>query len=731
MANETPLQEIMHASARALIERQPEGSEARSLLTRAYIVAERLHGTQQRRSGEAYIEHPIAVASLLTDLRMDVHTIAAGLLHDVLEDTDITEAELGELFPQPIPQLVQGVTKIAKVTFDTRREQQIENLRKIILAMARDVRVIIVKLCDRLHNMRTLEPLGADKRREIARESLDIYAPLANRLGIVSIKTELEDLAFFWLHPADYREISLGLAHKRVERDSFIQKTVEEIRSYLASCGYKKLEISGRSKHYYSIYRKMKQQGLSLDEIHDLYAIRIVCQSEEQCYTLLGLVHAEWQPVPGRIKDYIGTPKPNNYRSLHTTVIGLEGQPTEIQIRTQEMHAQAEFGIAAHWGYKEGHKVVEDDDRLKWLNTLREWISDPRDPESFLEQLKDDVFSDLVLCFTPAGDVIELPHNATPIDFAYAIHSKVGDRCIGARINGRMATLRSTLNHGDRVEIQTSSSGHPSRDWLDVVVTGRARQKIKHWLKSKEMNDWLAAGRAALVRLLRERNIELSKGELDNHLATLLEPFKIKTLDDLLCEIGFGTISAQAAVARMNPEWARTRMPTKRVRKSAARKKEDMVLFDGMSGDGMPVRMAECCTPQIGDVIWGYVTRGRGITIHKDACPNLRRLKTSERESGRVLHAWWNPEDLAAAPTIFLRLESRDREGLLNDVTGTMTRNHLFILTSSTRSDQDKKTAVMRFEVRPSDASHLMRILEDLRAIPGVLKVERRGSMQD
>lgn len=730
MYADPPLQEIMHESARALIERFPEGSEARTVITRAYVVAKRLHGTQQRKSGEAYIEHPIAVATLLADLRMDPHTISAGLLHDVLEDTPITEAELGELFPQPIPQLVQGVTKIAKVNFNTKREQQIENLRKIVLSMARDVRVIIVKLCDRLHNMRTLAPLPPNKRAEIARESRDIYAPLANRLGIVAIKNELEELAFFWLHPAEYREITLGLAHKRAQREAFIQRTINDLRRFLAASGFRKLQITGRVKHAYSIYRKMHAQNLTLDEVMDLYAIRVVCQTEVQCYALLGLVHAHWQSVPGRIKDYISAPKPNSYRSLHTTVIGLEGQPLEIQIRTQEMHEQAELGIAAHWSYKEG-KAIDEGDQLKWLNALREWISDPRDPEGFLEQLKDDVFNEMVLCFTPAGDVVELPHNATVIDFAYAIHSKVGDHCVGAKINGRMGNMRSTLNHGDRVEILTDAKGHPSRDWLELAKTGRARQKIRHWLKSKEMNGWITAGRAALGRVLRERNIELSKAELDAHLAALLDVFKIKTIDDLLCEVGFGTISAQAALTRMNPEWATTRQPAKRAKKNAAKRKEEMVLFDGMSGDGMPVRMAECCTPHVGDTIWGYVTRGRGVTIHTDACPNLRRLRTSEREKGRVLHAWWNPEDLAAAPTIYLRLESRDREGLLNDVSATMTRNHLFILTSSTRSDEDKKTAVMRFEVRPHDASHLMRILEDLRAVPGVLRVERKGSMND
>src|SRR5690606_24244277 len=370
--------------------------------------------------------------------------------------------------------------------FDTSREHKIENLRKIILAMAKDIRVIIIKLCDRLHNMRTLKPLPPEKRQQIALESLDIYAPLANRLGITFIKTEIEDLAMYWLHPAEYKALSRDMSKKKKERDAMVSASIAFLRNYLNELDHPEVEITGRSKHFYSIWRKMKETGASFEEIFDLHALRVICENEAQCYEILGEIHAIWTPVPGRIKDYIGCPKPNMYQSLHTTVIGYEGMVTEIQIRTREMHAVAEFGIAAHWKYKEGRIDQDEDKRLAWLRQLTEWIMEVGDPNSVLDQLKKDVFADVVLCFTPKGDVIELPAGATPIDFAYAIHSKVGERCIGAKVNRRMVSLRTPLSHGDVVEILTHQSGHPSRDWLDVVVTGRARSKIKHWLKSKE-----------------------------------------------------------------------------------------------------------------------------------------------------------------------------------------------------------------------------------------------------
>jgi GTP pyrophosphokinase len=705
--------------------------DGRDLVRRAWIVASKLHGGQTRKSGEPYIDHPVAVARLLADLRMDPATIAAGLLHDALEDTELTEAELEELFPDPVPKLVEGVTKISRIEFDTSREHQIENLRKIITAMARDIRVIIIKLCDRLHNMRTLAPLKPERRRAIATESVEIYAPLALRLGMVSIKNELEDLAMQHLYPVQYRTIQREIAERKKERDLFIERTIRTVRHYLAEMGHPRLEITGRIKEPWSIFQKMKSQEITLDEVHDLFAVRILCESMADCYEILGNVHQLWQPVPGRIKDYIGTPKNNGYQSLHTTVVGLDGVHTEIQIRTQEMHQIAELGIAAHWKYKSGSLDQGADRRFDWLRQLTEWLTDVGDPDSFIDALKKDVFADLVLCFTPLGDVIELPAGATPIDFAYAIHSRVGDRCVGARVNNRIVSLRAKLAHGDRVEIQTSNTGHPSRDWLDVVVTGRARQKIKHWLKSKEMERWVHDGRSTLNRLFKERNIDVPKAELDDHLARLLSPYRMRTVDDLLAEIGFGTISPQAAIARMNPEWSKKRRANvKRARKPPARK-EDRVIIEGIDEDmrGL-IRIANCCAPMEGDPIAAFITRGRGITVHHDECPNLRRLRANEEEGSRILPAHWFLDETNESTTVYIRIEAQDRLGLLTEITQAFSGFHFFIIASETRSQEGKGIAVLRFEAKCPDLRELQSVINAVKQVRSVTKVERVGSFR-
>ncbi len=431
----------------------PDDGTSRELVRRAFEDASRLHAGQVRKSGESYVAHPLAVATLLQELQMDPATIAAGLLHDALEDTLLSTEELRRDYPEPVPSLVEGVTKIGRIHFDTSRDHQIENLRKIILAMARDIRVLIIKLCDRLHNMRTLGHLPEDRREAISRESVDIYAPLANRLGMVLIKSELEDLAMMWLHPVEYRRLADAIELKRRERDEFVQESIDTLRDYLKTVGYDRIEVSGRSKHFWSIHEKMIRTGLGFDEIFDLSALRIICDTKTECYGILGAIHGLWHAKPGRFKDYIGTPKANGYQSLHTAVVGCRGVVTEIQIRTREMHDVAEYGIAAHWMYKDGRTSAGSDKQLEWLRQLSEWIQDPGDSSSMLDTLKRDVFADVVLCFTPQGDVIELPAGATPIDFAFAIHTKVGERCVGARVNRRIVNLRTKLQHGDTVEI--------------------------------------------------------------------------------------------------------------------------------------------------------------------------------------------------------------------------------------------------------------------------------------
>ncbi len=697
-------------------------AESRGLIRKAYELADRLHEGQKRISGEAYIHHPLAVAWFLAELNLDGPSIAAGLLHDVLEDTEITREELAEQFPGPTSDIVQGVTKITKMSFMTTREAQVENLRLMILAMAQDIRVVIVKLCDRLHNMQTLRHLPAEKRLAVAQETLDIYAPLANRLGIQRIKIEMEDMAMRWLHPEAYHTLAKKVARRKEEREQLVKESIAELQRYLTEQG-KQAEITGRPKHFYSIYRKMKDQGLTFDQIYDLNAIRIICEEEAQCYEVLGLVHALWPPLPGRFKDYIGMPKKNLYRSLHTTVIGHDGAITEIQIRTRAMHEVAEYGIAAHWMYKEKGSEIQKDERLNWLRQLTEWITDVNEPSGLLEALKQDVFADRVLCFTPRGKVIELPASATPIDFAYAIHTEVGEQCIGARINNRMVNLRTKLQNGDVVEILTSPNGHPSRDWLDYVVTGRARQKIKHWLKGRNIDEWVDNGRKALNRLLQERHIHVTQAELDEALVRLLPVYKLQNTNDLLVEIGFGSISPQAALARMNPDWAgKARKPPTRT-KADRRRSTGPIEIEGL--EGVEMRLANCCSPIPGDPIVAFVTRGRGVTVHHEDCANLDRIRRDGGEIARLMPARWRMGE-QATHTVVLRVEAEDKSGLLNSLTSILSRHNIFINSCHTRSDHKKGTATLQFEVNVRDVQQVEDVLAAMRAENAVLSATRR-----
>lgn len=713
----------------ALLARIPEEDGGRALVRRAFRDAERAHAGQTRKSGEPYILHPIAVAGLLHELRMDPATVAAGLLHDVLEDTPVSLDELRRNYPDPVPALVEGVTKISRIHFDTSRDHQMENLRKIIIAMARDIRVIVIKLCDRLHNMRTLKHLAEDKREAISRESLDIYAPLANRLGMVLLKSELEDLAMVWLYPKEYRELADAIELKKREREEFVRRSIEFLRNYLAELGIAGIEITGRPKHFWSIMQKMRRDGATIDDIFDLHGLRIICDTRNRCYEILGAVHGIWHAKPGRFKDYIGTPKPNGYRSLHTTVVGYEGVVTEIQIRTREMHDVAEYGIAAHWMYKEGKKAPAPsaEKQLDWLKQLSEWIQDPGDPNSVLDVLKRDVFADVVLCFTPAGDVVELPAGATPIDFAYAIHTKVGHTCEGARVNKRIVPLKTHLAHGDAVEIITNPHGHPSRDWLDVVVTGRARSKIKHWLKSQQMATWVADGRAKLEKLLAERRIHVPRAELDKALETILDAYRMKGIDDLLAEIGFGTISPLAALTRMNPDWSKTSRPPRADKTPAPTKKRAPRTGGAISVEGvddMQMRLANCCRPIPGDAISGFVTRGRGISIHKSECPSIQRARHETQDAARVLPARWN-DTADLRQKVFIRIEAADRNGLLAEISAQFTNRNVSIVGCKTETDEASRTAVFLYKADVSSLLQLDAVLADLRQIRGVHKAQR------
>ncbi len=701
----------------------------REVVRRAFEMARDAHGEQVRVSGEPYITHTLAVATLLAELRLDASTVAAGLLHDVLEDTPVDFEGLKTAFGPSIANLVQGVTKLSNIHFDSGRDHKGANLRKLILAMAKDIRVVVIKLCDRLHNMRTLKYLPAEKRLTISRDTLAIYSPLAHRLGMTRIRTELEDRAMFWLYPDDYRMIQQAVARRKTERESLIEEAKEFLRLYLG-VHYPGIEIQGRSKHFYSIWRKMKTQGLSFEEIYDLNALRIICADVTQCYEILGLIHAIWPPVPNRFKDYIGMPKPNMYQSLHTTVIGLHGEITEIQIRTYRMQQVAEEGIAAHWRYKEGAgSDAKLDEKLRWLRHLMDWITELKRPSEFLEAMRTDVFSDIVVCFTPKGDLIELSAGATPLDFAYAIHSEIGEKCIGARVNRKQVPLNTKLRTGDVVEIQTSKSGHPSRDWLDIVATGRARSKIKRWLKEKEFDIWVAEGREAVARVLKARHIDLTKEELTRKLETLVPKHKLSGVDDLYCEIGFGSISAIKAINQVIP-------PEEQRRKKTAKPKShrpDEILLDG--GEGVPVRHAACCTPKPGDEIVGFVTRGRGVTVHKINCPNIVRLrKSGGADTSRLVAAHWGMEDLESYKQYCIRILARDRAGLLNEISGLITVNGLFITGCTSRSNMKKGTATLNFYVRARTASILNEIaanIQEIQAVDEVQVAERNNRRGD
>ena len=713
----------------------------RDLLYRAYEFAKKAHDGQKRESGEPYIIHPCAIARILINLGMDVNTIAAALLHDVIEDTPVTYEQVAEEFSVEIADLVNGVTKLERIQFTSREEFQAESLRKMFLAMARDIRVLIIKLADRLHNMRTLQYRTPEKQKLTARETLEIYAPLAHRLGISTIEWEMEDLALLYLDEAAYREIERLVALKRDAREALVKRIIEELQQKFDSSDLHPLEIAGRPKHFYSIYRKMKA-GHTFDQIYDLTAIRIIVETKEECYAVLGIVHTMYKPIPGRFKDYIAMPKENMYQSLHTTLMGENGAVFEIQIRTMEMHRTAEYGIAAHWKYKEGRtsggKESSLDERLAWLRQLMEWQNDLKDPSEFINTLKVDLFSDRVFVFTPRGDVVELPKGATPIDFAYSIHSQVGNKCVGARINRRMVPLATPLNTGDIVEIQTSASSKgPSRDWLNIAQTSNAKNKIRQFLKREYKDENIQKGREMLEDAAKRQGYTLSELMKNEWMDKLLRRYTLNNVDDLYAAVGFGGLATNQVLSRLCEEYRKNAKPeelpqaqhaaeAKPQEKSSRKKKKNPNAGCGVivkGEDNMLVRLSKCCNPVPGDDIVGYITRGRGVSVHRSDCTNLKDESFSPERLIDV--AWENAEDETFIAEI--QIVAVDRDGLLADLVNAMTKLDMPLLGVNARVGKNG-LATVSLRTQITGTQQLEQIIRHFQKLPEVMEVFRVGT---
>ncbi len=694
-------------------------------LEAAYQTAEEAHAGQHRLSGEPFIEHPLAVALILADLRLDTTTLEAGLLHDTVEDTAVSLDTIRGEFGDDVAEIVDGLTKLDKLQFQTRELAQAENVRKMIVAMAGDIRVLLIKLADRLHNMRTLSALAPAKQRRVATETLEIYAPLANRLGVQEVKWELEDLAFKTLHPGPYKEIAQLVETRRDERTRRIKDLTETLRQKLKELGIK-ADVDGRPKHLYSIYEKMVIRGKDFEEIYDLVGIRIQVESMKDCYAALGAVHALWKPVPGRFKDYVAMPKANMYQSLHTTVVGPEGRPIEIQVRTRDMHRTAQYGIAAHWRYKEGKQKEAAD--LAWLGQMMEWLKDMADPREFMEGLRIDLSGGRVFVFTPKGDVTNLPQGATPVDFAYTIHTEVGHRTIGAKVNGKLVPLDYELRTGDSVEILTSKAQGegPSQDWVQFVATPRARNKIRQWFARGRREDALDQGRDLLQRQMRKQNLSFKRLATEDAMEQIAADLKYPDLDALYVAIGDGHVSPQSVVARLSrlisgisDEDVTDDVPLARPVKIA---RPDHVA-QGVMVKGLPdvwVKLGRCCTPVPGDAIVGFVTRGQGVSVHRADCPNVKTLR---REPERMIEVSWS----GGKPTTFvvaIQVEALDRTRLLSDIATVLSDQHVNILSANSSTGRDRITR-LRFAFELADITHLSSLLAAVKRIDGVYDAYR------
>lgn len=707
-----------------------------AFIRRAYDFAAEAHANQYRKSGEPYIVHPVQVAGILVELKMDPETIAGGFLHDVVEDTEITMEEIETTFNHEVALLVDGVTKLGKIKYKSKEAQQAENHRKMFVAMARDIRVILIKLADRLHNMRTLKFLPPAKQRRISNETLEIFAPLAHRLGISTIKWELEDTALRYLNPQQYYRIVELMKQKREERESYIDEVMDQVNQQLESVHIES-EMSGRPKHLYSIYRKMTHQNKQFNEIYDLLAVRIIVNNIKDCYAVLGIIHTIWKPMPGRFKDYIAMPKPNFYQSLHTTVIGPKGDPLEVQIRTKEMNEISEFGIAAHWAYKEGRPLKKDDksfeEKLSWFREILDWQTETHDAEEFMESLKVDLFSDMVYVFSPRGDVIELPSGSIPLDFAYRIHTEIGNQTIGAKVNGKMEPLDYKLKNGDIVEVMTSKHSYgPSQDWLNITQTSQAKNRIKQFFKKQRREENIVKGKELVIQEIQALEVEPKEVLTQENIKKVLDKFNFVSDDDMYAAVGYQGITAASVATKLTEDIRRTKLQQQelsqtledlandaRERSGKVPKTDSGVKVQGV--DNLLVRLSKCCNPVPGDEIIGYITKGRGVSVHRTDCPNVQTKEAKQR----TLSVEWQ-EDQSKAQQYHLDLEvsGYDRRGFLNDILQAVNEMKTNITQVNGRSD-DNKIAIINITILIHNTEHLRKIIKRIKQIKDVYTVTR------
>jgi GTP pyrophosphokinase len=695
-------------------------------MIKAFETARTAHSQQIRKSGEGYINHPLAVAKIVADIGLDETTVIAALLHDAVEDTEITVADVERDFGPEVAAIVDGVTKLDRIRFDSKEEQQAATMRKMLVAMAKDLRVLIIKLADRLHNMRTIAAMPVEKQQRIASETLDIYAPLAHRLGMQGLKQQLEDLAFASMYPKRYAELDHLVSSRSPERDVYLAKAMSDVRSKLSELNID-ADVTGRGKHLWSIYEKMIQKGKEFDEIFDIMAIRVVVDSVKDCYAALGCIHGTWKPIVGRFKDYVAMPKFNLYQSLHTTVIGTGGKPLEIQIRTREMHQRAEWGVAAHWAYKDDSEIPDID----WLNRIIDWQSDIADPAQFMESLKTDLDQDEIFVFTPKGRVIALPLGSCPVDFAYSVHTAIGNACIGARVNGRLVPLTHQLKSGDTCEIFTSKveSASPSREWLEFVASPKARHKVKQWFSREKREDLIEAGREDLSKELRRVRLPVNRVMESSHLTAEMESLNYLDLDTLLAAIGEGHVEAtqfaQRIAARFEDSNSEERLPASVLRPDDFRRRGNNVGIHVEGFDDVLVRLSKCCTPVPGDEIMGFITRGRGVSIHRSDCANAGTF--ADDQSSRLVDVEWDGSSTGTVFRASVEVVALDRSRLLRDVANELSEQHVNIVACSTHTGGDR-VARMRFEFELADPGHLEAVLRTIKKIDGVYDAYRSGT---